>query len=179
MAHALARTVLGFGAARFALGLGEAGNFPGVPLRLSRNGSRGESAPSRPGSLMPARTSARSSTPLVVPVIALTWGWRCGVHRHRRASVSLAARVAARSTAVPRSTALSQGRARLHPERSGRSRSRTIPWGRLLPHRQTWAFAIGKFMTDPIWWFYLFWLPDFLTRTSRPRADKTSGRRSS
>jgi ACS family hexuronate transporter-like MFS transporter len=32
----------------------------------------------------------------------------------------------------------------------------------LLPHRQTWAFAIGKFLTDPIWWFYLFWLPDFL-----------------
>jgi len=37
-----------------------------------------------------------------------------------------------------------------------------IPWVRLFPHRQTWAFAIGKFMTDPIWWVYLFWLPDFL-----------------
>jgi ACS family hexuronate transporter-like MFS transporter len=39
-----------------------------------------------------------------------------------------------------------------------------IPWAKLLPHRQTWAFAIGKFMTDPIWWIYLFWLPDFLNR---------------
>ena len=38
------------------------------------------------------------------------------------------------------------------------------PWGRLLPHRQTWAFAIGKFLTDPIWWVYLFWLPDFLNK---------------
>ncbi|HEU4833313.1 MAG TPA: MFS transporter, partial [Pyrinomonadaceae bacterium] len=37
-----------------------------------------------------------------------------------------------------------------------------IPWGRLLPHRQTWAFSVAKFMTDPIWWVYLFWLPDFL-----------------
>lgn len=37
-----------------------------------------------------------------------------------------------------------------------------IAWARLLPHRQTWAFALGKFMTDPVWWVYLFWLPDFL-----------------
>jgi ACS family hexuronate transporter-like MFS transporter len=40
-----------------------------------------------------------------------------------------------------------------------------IPWLQLLPHRQTWAFAIGKFLTDPIWWFYLFWIPDFLYKT--------------
>ncbi len=39
-----------------------------------------------------------------------------------------------------------------------------IPWKRLFPHRQTWAFAIGKFLTDPIWWVYLFWLPDFLNK---------------
>jgi ACS family hexuronate transporter-like MFS transporter len=37
-----------------------------------------------------------------------------------------------------------------------------IPWARLLPHRQTWAFLLGKFLTDPIWWFYLYWLPKFL-----------------
>jgi len=39
-----------------------------------------------------------------------------------------------------------------------------VPWAQLLPHRQTWAFAIGKFLTDPIWWLYLFWIPDFLGR---------------
>ena len=39
-----------------------------------------------------------------------------------------------------------------------------VPWRRLFPHRQTWAFAIGKFLTDPIWWVYLFWLPDFLNK---------------
>lgn len=37
-----------------------------------------------------------------------------------------------------------------------------MPWLKLLGYRQTWAFAIGKFLTDPVWWFYLFWLPDFL-----------------
>ena len=40
-----------------------------------------------------------------------------------------------------------------------------IPWARLLRHRQTWAFAAGKFFTDPIWWFFLFWLPKFLDQT--------------
>jgi ACS family hexuronate transporter-like MFS transporter len=40
-----------------------------------------------------------------------------------------------------------------------------LPWLQLLPHRQTWAFAVAKFMTDPIWWLYLFWMPDFLGRT--------------
>jgi len=40
-----------------------------------------------------------------------------------------------------------------------------VPWKRLLPYRQTWAFAMGKFMTDPIWWIYLFWLPDFLKKS--------------
>jgi ACS family hexuronate transporter-like MFS transporter len=37
-----------------------------------------------------------------------------------------------------------------------------VSWGKLLTYKQTWAFAIGKFLTDPVWWFYLFWLPDFL-----------------
>ena len=40
-----------------------------------------------------------------------------------------------------------------------------VPWLQLIPHRQTWAFSLGKFMTDPIWWFFLFWAPDFLFKT--------------
>ena len=39
------------------------------------------------------------------------------------------------------------------------------PWIKLLNYRQTWAFVIGKFLTDPIWWFFLFWLPAFLEST--------------
>jgi len=41
---------------------------------------------------------------------------------------------------------------------------RQVRWIRIIPHRQTWAFVIAKFMTDPIWWFLLFWMPDFLQR---------------
>jgi ACS family hexuronate transporter-like MFS transporter len=39
-----------------------------------------------------------------------------------------------------------------------------ISWAKLLTYRQTWAFALGKFFTDPVWWFYIFWLPDFLKK---------------
>jgi len=39
-----------------------------------------------------------------------------------------------------------------------------VPWRQLLRHRQTWVFALGKFLTDPIWWLYLFWIPDCLNR---------------
>ncbi len=46
-----------------------------------------------------------------------------------------------------------------------------IPWARLIPHRQTWAFAVAKFMTDPIWWFYLFWIPGFLHDQYKVPAD--------
>jgi ACS family hexuronate transporter-like MFS transporter len=42
--------------------------------------------------------------------------------------------------------------------------STRLPWSAVLPHRQTWAFMIGKFLTDPVWWLYLFWVPDFLNR---------------
>jgi ACS family hexuronate transporter-like MFS transporter len=42
---------------------------------------------------------------------------------------------------------------------------RSIPWARLLPKRETWAFALGKMMTDPVWWFWTFWLPGYLQRT--------------
>jgi ACS family hexuronate transporter-like MFS transporter len=41
----------------------------------------------------------------------------------------------------------------------------SVPWRRLLPHKATWAFSIGKFMTDGVWWFYLFWLPKYLQET--------------
>jgi ACS family hexuronate transporter-like MFS transporter len=40
-----------------------------------------------------------------------------------------------------------------------------VPWAKVFPHKETWAYAIAKFLTDPIWWFYLFWLPRYLQST--------------
>ena len=60
-----------------------------------------------------------------------------------------------------------------------RNRSRRCPGRRCSRYRQTWAFAIGKFLTDPIWWLYLFWIPDFLNKQLRPRSEDRSACRSS
>ena len=125
-------------------------------------------------------------TPLVVPWITLTLRLVLGVHRHRRDRVRLARCSGGRCTTDPeRIRASSAARAGAHPQRSaGADRARAVA-RRCCAHRQTWAFAVGKFMTDPIWWLYLFWIPDFLNRnhgidlrTGRPAADRhLSGRR--
>ena len=52
-----------------------------------------------------------------------------------------------------------------------------VPWATLFPHQEAWAFAIGKFMTDPIWWLYLFWLAGLPPEEARPLARAASARR--
>jgi len=101
--------------------------------------------------------------PLVVPPITLLYGWRWAfVLTGAIGFVWLAFWIAVyrRPEDHP-----SLSKTELAYIRSDPAENVTrIPWAKLLPHRQTWAFAIGKFMTDPIWWLYLFWVPDFLFR---------------
>jgi MFS transporter, ACS family, aldohexuronate transporter len=157
-----APSVAGFIAARFALGIGEAGNFPAAIKTVAEWFPKRERALAT-GIFNGGTNIGAVVTPLVVPWITLTYGWYWAFvvtgalgflwliawwvfydapERHRRVS-----------------------RAELDliksdpPEPTVR-----VSWLSLLPHRQTWAFAIAKFMTDPIWWLYLFWVPDFLNR---------------
>ncbi len=90
------------------------------------------------------------SAPLTVPWIAIHYGWlACWLGTYHRPEEQ------------PRLS-----RAELEYIRGDPAEpSARIPWPRLFPQRQTWAFAAGKFLTDPIWWFYLFWLPKFLNET--------------
>ncbi|HEY0243555.1 MAG TPA: MFS transporter [Gemmatimonadaceae bacterium] len=160
MAHSLARSVAGFSIARFALGIGESGNFPASIKTVA------EWFPARERALATGIFNAGSNigaiiTPLVVPWIALQYGWRMAfivtgllgfiwlafwipLYRrpaeHPRVSKSELAYIQSDAVDAPA----------------------TATWKRLLGRRETWAFAIGKFMTDPIWWFYLYWLPKFL-----------------
>ena len=160
MAHALATTSLGFAYARAALGLGESGNFPGAIKATA------EWFPRRERALATGIFNAGSNigaivTPLVVPIIVRQWGWReafvfigalgfiwlafwLWIYRspedHKRVSPAELAHI--RSDPVEATT--------------------RVAWFRLLSHRQTWGFVLGKFLTDPIWWFYLYWLPKFL-----------------
>ncbi len=162
MGHALARGVASFSVARFALGLGESGNFPGALKTVA------EWFPVRERSLATGIFNAGSNVgaivaPLVVPWIALTWGWQWAfIAVGALGFLWLAAwlLIYRQPGEHPRIT-----QRELDYIRDGMGAPepiRTTPWQRLLPHRQMWAFALGKFMTDPVWWFYLFWLPKFL-----------------
>jgi ACS family hexuronate transporter-like MFS transporter len=160
MAHSLARTVTGFSLARLALGVGESGNFPASIKTVS------EWFPARERALATGIFNAGSNigaivTPLVVPWIALNWGWQAAFI----AIGSLGFIWVAFWLAIyrPPDSHPRLGKAELAFIRSDAPDApATIKWTRLLGRRETWAFAIGKFMTDPIWWFYLYWLPKFL-----------------
>jgi ACS family hexuronate transporter-like MFS transporter len=162
MGHALARSALTFGAARFALGLGEAGNFPAAIKTVAEWFPKKERALAT--GLFNAGTNVGAVvTPLVVPWIAIHYGWRWAFvltgmvgflwlvlwitmyrrpHEHPKLSRGELEYINSDAAEPP-----------VH-----------IHWARLLRHRETWAFALAKFLTDPIWWFFLFWLPKFLYR---------------
>lgn len=152
----------GFALARFMLGLGEAGNFPAAIKTVA------EWFPKRERALATGIFNSGSNvgaiiTPLVVPWITLHWGWQW-------AFIATGAigflwlffwlPLYRSPEQHPRLSSAELNYIRSDPPEP----STPIPWKKLFPHRQTWAFAIGKFMTDPIWWLYLFWIPDFLKR---------------
>ena len=160
IAHSFARTVTGFGLARAALGVGESGNFPAsiktvaewFPIRERAFATGIFNAGSNIGAIV---------TPLVVPWIALTWGWRAAfIATGALGFVWLLfwLPIYRRPEEHPKVSAAELALIRSDPQES----IAPAKWSTLLKHRQTWAYAIGKFMTDPIWWFYLFWLPKFL-----------------
>lgn len=160
MSHALARSATAFSAARFALGLGESGNFPAAIKTVA------EWFPARERALATGIFNAGTNvgavvTPIVVPWIALNFGWQWAFIW----TGLLSATWLAFWLAIYRSPQDHKkcGPAELaHIQSDPSELPVAISWKTLLRHRQTWAFALGKLMTDPIWWFYLFWLPKFL-----------------
>jgi len=158
--HSLAATILGFAVARFMLGLGEAGNFPAAIKTVAEWFPRKERALAT-GIFNSGTNMGAILAPLIVPWITLRFGWRWAF-------------IATGLLGLPWLIAWlatyrrPQEHRRLAPSELAYIHSdpaepvTKIPWSRLVAHRQTWAFLIGKFMTDPIWWFFLFWLPKFL-----------------
>jgi ACS family hexuronate transporter-like MFS transporter len=155
-------SVAGFIFARFALGLGEAGNFPAAIKVVAEWFPKRERALAT-GLFNSGTNVGALMTPLVVPWITVTWGWYW-------AFIATGALgflwlvwwwVAYRAPEEhPRVSASELAYIRSDPPEP----TVRVPWRTLLKHRQTWAFALGKFLTDPVWWLYLFWIPDFLNR---------------
>jgi MFS transporter, ACS family, aldohexuronate transporter len=153
----------GFALARFALGIGEAGNFPASIKTVAEWFPRKERALAT-GIFNSGTNVGALLTPLIVPWIAGAWGWQwafVGTGLLGFFWVAWWLSVYRPPEHHPRLSAAELAYIRNDPAEP----EVKIPWRKLLPHRQTWAFAIGKFMTDPIWWLYLFWVPDFLNRT--------------
>jgi len=162
MLHAAATSVLGFAGVRALLGLGESGNFPAGLKAVT------EWFPKKERALATGIFNAGSNvgaivTPLIVPAITLAYGWRAAFVITGAASLVWLVAWLAVYRRPHQSKRLSPAEL-AYIESDPADPSARVPWLRLLGRRETWAFAIGKFLTDPVWWMFLFWLPDFLVK---------------
>ena len=159
---AASASVAGFIVVRFALGLGEAGNFPAAIKTVAEWFPKRERALAT-GIFNSGTNIGAIVAPLAVPWLTLRYGWQTAfigtgalgflwllLWWPLYESPANHPRVGAAELAYIESDPVEP------PAR--------VPWVTLLPHRQTWAFAIAKGLTDPVWWLYLFWIPDFLFR---------------
>ncbi len=160
MAHALAGSVIGFASARFALGIAEAANFPAAIKTVAEWFPKKERAFAT-GLFNSGTNIGALLAPIAVPIIAVTMGWQWAFiltgavgfiwlffwlrsYRHPDEHPGLSADELA------------------YIRSDGIEKVEHIPYLRLLPHRETVTICLLKFMTDPVWWFFLFWLPKFL-----------------
>ena len=164
MAHALVNTVGGFFWARIALGLGEGGNFPAAIKATALWFPKKERALATSLFNSGANVGAIVA-PAIVPWMALTFGWH---------STFLAAGLVGFvwlffwmpwfDAPEKKKTVSTEELAHIRSD-GEEGAAEKIPWGKLLGYRQTWAFILPKFLTDPVWWFFLIWLPDFFKQT--------------
>jgi len=162
--HAFAKTAAGFSFARAMLGLGESAIFPGSIKTVAEWFPQKERAFAT-GIFNAGTNTGAILTPLLVPWITIRWGWQWAfiatgllgfiwlffwLPLYRDPQVSR--RVSAAELLHIR------GSDPVAPEPR-------VSWLRLFGYRQTWAFITGKLFADPIWWFYLYWLPKFLDST--------------
>jgi ACS family hexuronate transporter-like MFS transporter len=160
IATAAATSFGGFILSRVILGLGEGGGFPAGIKAVAEWFPKKERALAT-GIFNAGTNIGAIVTPLLIPVITLAWGWQAAfivtgvigllwlpvwlvVYRHPREHPKVS----------PAELA--------HIESDPPDPVEKVAWSRLLTYRETWAYAIGKFLIDPIWWMFLFWLPDFL-----------------
>jgi ACS family hexuronate transporter-like MFS transporter len=160
MAHSAARSALGFGVARIALGLGEAGNFPAAIKTVAEWFPRKERALAT-GIFNSGSNIGAIIAPLTVPFIAVNYGWQWAFIMTGAIGFIWLIFWLAIYQKPDQDKKLSRAEF-AHIQSDSEEPVKRIPWARLLVYRQTWSFAIGKFLTDPVWWVWLFWLPPFL-----------------
>jgi len=160
MAHAIVRTVVGFSAARAFLGIAESGNFPGANKALAEWFPKKERAFAF-GLFNAGSNVGVVAAALLVPWITLALGWRWAFVATGTFDLLWLALWLATYRDPDQNRRVTA--AELAYIRSDPADAPVImPYRSFLGRRQTWAFIVGKAMTDPVWLFYLFWLPKFL-----------------
>ena len=164
MGHALAKGVWGFGFWRGFLGVSEAGNFPAAIKSVAEWFPKKERALAT-GIFNSGTNVGAIIAPLAIPAMVVLWGWQSAFiitgaigfiwvvlwfifyeipEKHKKVSAGELAYI--------------------HSDADEQAETKEkVPWLKLLQYRQTWLFFIGKGLTDPIWWFYLFWIPGWLS----------------
>ncbi|MCE7068491.1 MFS transporter [Dyadobacter sp. CY326] len=167
IAHAFVKSTLGFGAVRAVLGLGEAGNFPAAVKATAEWFPKRERALAT-GIFNSGTSIGAVAAPIMVPWLLGSYGWQEAFiitgglgfiwlifwwlfyeipSRHKKVAPAEFEYIHSDN------------------EVSAPGDEKPISWGKLLGLRQTWVFISGKLLTDPIWWFFLFWLPSYFATT--------------
>lgn len=159
----LATNIVQFTVMRFILGLGESGSFPASLKAIAEWFPQRERAAAA-GVFNAGSNIGAIVAPLVVPLLALNFGWQSVFYVTGGASLIWLViwQITYKSPEKhPKVNAKELAFIQSDPADTGEK----IPWLKLITFKETWAYALGKFLIDPIWWFYLFWLPDFLSKT--------------
>ncbi len=159
MGTALASSLTGFAVSRFALGFGEAAVFPASIKAVAEWFPKKERALAT-GIFNSGTNVGAMLAPVVVAWISLRWGWRgafVGIGALGFVWLAFWLMIYRKPGEHPRVSKAELEYIRSDPQ----DRFAKTKWVSLVPLRQTWAFAVGKFLIDPIWWFYLFWMPGF------------------
>jgi ACS family hexuronate transporter-like MFS transporter len=162
MCHALARTAGQFALARLGLGLGEAANFPACIKAVADWFPRRERALAT-GIFNGGSNLGALVAPLLVPWIASTFTWRAAFLCTGSLSLSWVVLWLIFYREPEKHPRLSvQELELIRSDQEQPEAVSGVPYARIIRNRAAWAFIVGKFLTDPVWWFYLFWLPNFL-----------------
>jgi ACS family hexuronate transporter-like MFS transporter len=167
--HAFVSSTFGFGVARAFLGVTEAGNFPAAIKATAEWFPKRERAFAT-GIFNSGSNVGAIIAPLTVPLIAETMGWKWAFIITGAMGFIWLIFWFIMYEVPARQARLTKGEFDyIHSDVDDMAAvavdaDHKVSWFRLLSFRQTWAFVLGKFLTDPVWWFYLFWLPDFLNK---------------
>lgn len=186
MLHALVKSTFGFGVARAALGIGESGNFPAAIKTVAEWFPKKERALAA-GILDSGTSIGACVAPILVPWILGWYGWQEAFiitgavgflwliawrllyeipAKHKKLSKAEFDYIHSDQDPVAaEGETTKQTPARpVTPEEAEGDKGK-LQWSKLFTYKQTWAFIVGKFFTDPIWYFFLFWLPSYFSST--------------